>query len=231
MKLLCCADTHGRQLPAKDETTSIAWLHAGDVENGPDVDRHASDIDPRTDPLLAPVADWFETRSTPVYAVRGNHDCTDAFGAFQSGRDVTGRVVPLAPKLWLAGIGWHGDRYFDLPRESDLESVCHDIARQARRLVLANDNVVVLTHYPPKAGDFRDARDHPGESGIWYRCIRELVSELKPVLVIEGHNHRWANTSYEIKHPCGQSTFVLNPGRTGSVVELDLESRSAWLAE
>jgi Icc-related predicted phosphoesterase len=230
MKLLCCADTHGRILPSFDEGDAVAWLHAGDVANGPDYALDLERVDPRSDPLLAPIMPWFDSRTLPVFMVRGNHDCGDPYQVFTSQRDVTGRVVPIAPRVLLAGIGWCGGRYYDLPRESDLDQVCDDIRRQARRLILPDDNVVLLTHYPPMSPDIRDAREYAGQQGVWYQSVRTLVDELEPVLIVEGHNHLWANTSCEIRHSSGRASFVINPGRAGAIVELDLYARLAWQA-
>ena len=75
------------------------------------------------------VARWFADRTTPVHVVAGNHDTADEFGAFRTATDLTGRVLPVAERLFLAGVGWHGERYFELPLESDLRAVCDRVGR------------------------------------------------------------------------------------------------------
>lgn len=219
MRLLCCSDTHGRRPPPLDEDGAIAWLHAGDVESGPDVDASMLEVDPRLDPLLAPVATWFDSRPIPVHLVRGNHDCVDVYRAFDAGRDVGGRVVPLAPGVWLAGLGWHGERYFELPTDSDLMSALTSLERQLRRLAGPGDAVVLLSHYPLRADEARPAHPMNAEDSAG---IRAFVDRVRPALVVEGHVHHRAGTSIALAHDDGRLTWVVNPGRAGCVVEIDV---------
>ena len=134
-RLLCCSDTHGQLPPALCEQGATAWLHGGDAMHGPAAVDDDEPIDPLLDPLRAPIARWFMERPIPVYIVRGNHDIADDFAAFQHASDVGGFVRQIAPRLFVAGIGWHGEKYFELPRESDLEPMCQQVIRQATRLV------------------------------------------------------------------------------------------------
>src|SRR3954454_19310461 len=133
-RFLCCSDTHGTVPPTIDESGAIAWLHAGDVNNGPTAVGDGSD--PLEDPLRCDAARWFVTRRLPVFVVKGNHDGVDDFRAFSDATNLTGRVAEVAPRLYVAGIGWHGERYYELPFEADLRKVCDAVLRQTRRLVM-----------------------------------------------------------------------------------------------
>lgn len=221
IRLLCCSDTHGQVAPAIDETGATAWLHAGDIANGPDVFDEMAESDPMIDPLLAPVAEWFAARTLPAYAVRGNHDIVDCYRVFATDRDINGRVKKLCDGLWLAGVGWNGERHIELPTERDLQSVCDDVRRQARRIVERSPNWILLTHYPPKYEGSFDASLYAGQSGVWYDAVRELADVLKPILIVVGHNHRWFGQQATIQRADGSTTIVC-PGPEGCVVDIDL---------
>jgi Icc-related predicted phosphoesterase len=223
-RFLCCSDTHGATPPAVDETEAVAWLHGGDANNGPTAVGDGSD--PLDDPLRRDAARWFITRRLPVFVVRGNHDGVDDVRAFAGGTDLTGRLVEVAPRLYVAGIGWHGERYFELPFEADLRPVCEAVLRQARRLVMPRDRVVLLTHYPAR---YPEAREVPGDrdgAGVWYDCVRQVVEELRPLVVVQGHVHRWARTAFTA--PVGdRQVLALFPGPSGAVVTVDIEAGTA----
>ena len=218
-RLLCCSDTHGRRPPALDEAGATAWLHAGDVTDGPSAVAD-DDSDPLHDPLRAPVARWFADRTIPVFVVAGNHDTVDDFHAFRAATDATRRVRPVAERLFVAGVGWHGERYFELPLESDLRAVCDQVDRQARRLVMPRDRVILLTHYPPRLPGMRAVERDVPSGGVWYDCVRELAEALRPVAVVQGHVHAWAGTSQEATLG-GSPTVVFHPGRIGGSLLVD----------
>jgi Icc-related predicted phosphoesterase len=207
------------------EDGAVAWLHAGDVTNGPTAVQ--DDSDPLADPLRVEVAAWFARRSVPIFLVRGNHDVTDDFRAFQSGIDVTGLVLPLAPRLFVAGIGWHGERYFELPMEADLELVCDAVRRQARRKLMPRDRLVLLTHYPPRHPEFREVRGDRDGAGVWFDCVRRLVDELRPLAVVQGHVHRWFRTAHPVPGSWGATVLVVNPGPPGAIVTVDVDHGTA----
>jgi Icc-related predicted phosphoesterase len=223
-RFLCCSDTHGRPPPEVDEAGATAWLHAGDANNGPTSAGDGSD--PLDDPLRRDTARWFTTRHVPLYIVRGNHDGVDDYKSFTPATDLTGRVVPIAPRLWLAGIGWHGERYFELPFEADLRKVCDAVLHQARRLVMPSDHVVLLTHYPARYPKVREVEGDRDGAGVWYDCVRDVVDALRPLVILQGHVHRWARTAFTV--PAGdRQLLALFPGPTGAVVTVDVESGSA----
>ena len=220
-KLLCCSDTHGSVPPALDESGALAWLHGGDVCNGPDlVDVEGDPID---DLLLAPVARWFAERPIPVHIVPGNHDVADPYRAFQRCSDLNGRLVKLADRLFVGGIGWHGERYFELPFERDLKPACEMLLRQARRMLFENDRLVLLTHYPPR---FRGTHEVPNDvdgGGVWYDCIREVVEALPTLAIVQGHNHRWFGDTHRVSVR-GRELLIVNPGPRGCILKIDPEA-------
>lgn len=213
--MLCCSDTHGEVPPVLDDANATAWLHAGDVADGPSAVEDESD--PLDDPLRAAAARWYTTRPVPVFVVRGNHDVTDDLGAFAAATDVTGRVSRLADGLWVAGVGWGGERYFELPLESDLRAACDDVERMARRLVMPRDRVVLLTHYPPRLPGMRSVDRDPPNGGLWYDCVRELAESLRPAAVVQGHVHKWAGTSQTVTLG-GANVLVFHPESTGGIL-------------
>jgi Icc-related predicted phosphoesterase len=223
-RLLCCSDTHGQLPPSLDESESLAWLHAGDICNAPEV------LDPNLDPfedyLLAPIAAWFKSRQERLYLVRGNHDVFDPFRAFKNCNDVTGKLEKLADHLFVAGIGWRGEKYIDLPMERDLSPVCESILRQARRLIFSQDRVILLTHYPPRLVGTQVVENDRDGGGVWYDCVRALVEQLQPLAVVQGHNHRWFGATHRIRLASRQS-LILNPGTAGCVLQIDLKKDSA----
>ena len=222
LRFLCCTDTHGETPPKGNERNATAWLHAGDICNtgatihgGLQVKR---------------LANWASRRTIPAYAVQGNHDC--GFGAEVLGRfakDVTGKVVNIAPHLFLAGTGWSGAKFFDVPDENALEPVCQQVLAQARSLLSPDDRCILLSHYPPRI----PALEHKGVGEDYtFRCVKVLVDELKPLAVVYGHIHSRFNSEdvYEIG---GISVLVVNPGAYGGVLSMDIEKRDAtfrhWL--
>ncbi|HEX8912833.1 MAG TPA: metallophosphoesterase [Humisphaera sp.] len=217
-RLLCCSDTHGQLPPVLDETGATAWLHGGDVADGPTLS--GDDSSPFADPLREPIARWFASRPVPVLAVRGNHDTADEFHAFRSADDVTGRVVKVADGLFVAGVGWHGGWYGELPRESDLRPVCDAVERHVRRIVMPSDRLVLLTHYPPRLPGMREMERDVRDGGTWYDCVHELAEATSPVAVVQGHIHQWAGTSQTVELG-GWAVTIFHPGRSGGTLCVD----------
>ena len=207
-----------------DDAGAVAWLHAGDANNGPTAVGDGSD--PFADPLRRNAAQWFASRSVPLFVVRGNHDGVDDLRAFGSGADLTGRVLQVAPRLYVAGIGWHGERYYELPYERDLAPVCESVLRQARRLVMPRDRLVLLTHYPARYTQVRTVEGDRDGAGVWYDCVRNVVEQLRPLAVVQGHVHRWARTSFTTVAGDG-NVLVLFPGPGGAVLTVDVEAGAA----
>ena len=219
-RLLCCSDTHGDAPPAMDDENAAAWLHAGDLYDGPSV--LANDEPPLPgDPIAEVFLQWSRARRAPVYAVHGNHDVADPYGWFTAVTEIDGRVERLGDDLLLVGVGWHGQAYVEMPGEGDLEMVCERAKRQLRRLATPRDRIVLMTHYPPLSPGLFPPRigaraDSASES------IARLVNELKPILIVQGHEHRWAGLIGRTN-----SSLVINPGRKGMVAVVDTDEDHA----
>ena len=168
----------------------------------------------------------------PVLLVPGNHDVADDLWAFRRADDVSGRIVRVADRLLVAGVGWHGERHFELPLESDLRPVCDAVRRQARRLVMPKARLVLLTHYPPRYPDFRTVPNDSPAAGVWFDAVRDLADDLRPVAVVQGHVHHWFGTSHPVLMDDGTTTLVVSPGPDGAELAVDVESgevRLRWL--
>ena len=188
-----CSDTHGGLLPRWSGLGIFAVLHAGDVYDAPS----AMEDDPF--PLQRA-----ELLGVPVLAVRGNHDKKDPRHFFRVADDLTGRLRKLMPGLWVAGIGFAPKLYFDLPGESDLDSQCRDLIRMARREVMPGESLILLTHYPPK---FPELPCDEVPKNWTYRCVADLVEELEPIAVVQGHVHQWFGRQWR-----RDNMLIVSPG-------------------
>lgn len=223
-RFTCSSDTHGHRPPESAHGPVSAWLHAGDVYDGPAI--LADDEEPMPgDPIAEPIRAWLRSREAPVYGVHGNHDAADPYRWFASIEPVDGRVARIAPKLVVVGIGWNGEKYYELPGESDLRRVCDSVRRQVLRLTMPSDRVVLLTHYPPRlSGLFPIKPGATVEAGS--DAITDLVRELRPILIVQGHEHFWFGKSAYVDLD-GRHALVVKPGPTGMSVVIDLDGESA----
>jgi Icc-related predicted phosphoesterase len=162
-----------------------------------------------------------------VFVVRGNHDYADPKGFFRQWDDVTGSVREISPGLFVAGVGFAPRAYYDLPGETDLQPVCRVVIRNARRLLRASDQVVLLTHYAAKFPGIYPAEESlPG----WvFACVRELIEELGPVAVVLGHVHEWFGRTYTVE-VSGCPVLLVHPGARGGILEIDAAARQASYA-
>ena len=180
--LACCSDTHGTVPPPLLGGSIAAWLHAGDVYEGSEPARG-------TEELRA----WLIARKLPVLAVRGNHDVMDAAEFFQHANDITEAVKKIAERLGVAGIGWHGSQYDEVPSQDEMDRLCYIIQQKILHQVGLKDRVVIMTHYP---ADVPDAPNWPG-GGEGYAAIGDLIAAVHPIAVIQGHVHEWFGTVRE----------------------------------
>ena len=224
-RIACCSDTHGHSPPdLADDEPITAWLHGGDAYDGPAI-LQGDDEEPLPgEPIAQPMRAWLRSRTAPVYGVHGNHDVADPYRWFASIESVDGRVARIAPKLVVVGVGWNGEKYYELPGESDLRRVCDAARRQVLRVTLPSDHIILLTHYPPRLpGLFPLKPGASAESGS--EAVAELVRELRPALIVQGHEHFWFSTYASIDLD-GRRTLVINPGRCGMTVRIDTETGS-----
>ena len=209
----------------------LAWLHGGDCRNGWRRDFEAERVVPDENgqrwptEVDAAIARWFRTRRRPLLLTRGNHDTADPYGAFAHGEDVTGRVVEVAPGLFVGGLGWSGLMFADLPGEGEMARVCASVQRQALRLLRKDDRLILLTHYAAALPNLFTSGIENGS----FHCIRALIDELRPIAVIQGHFHTWFGTDALYTNG-GWSTLVANPGPRGVELHVDVGAGSAWVA-
>ena len=91
---------------------------------------------------------------------------------------------------------------------------------------MPSDRVVLLTHYPAR---YPEVHEEPGDrdgAGVWYDCVRGVVEELRPLVVVQGHVHRSARTAFSVSAG-GREVVALFPGPTGAVVTIDTETGAA----
>lgn len=229
-RIACCSDTH-ETAPAQSAIADIlCWLHAGDYYNYKDV-ASADDSDPELATMYGELEGgdafrWVRIASIPIYTVRGNHDGHDAWGFYQRANNITGKVVQIAPDLLVAGIGWHGRHYYDLPTEEDLTEVCQKIRQAYAKVGVGSEHsprsVILLTHYPAFTPNPSDKQ----ESLRTYTCLRELAAILKPDAIIQGHVHEWAGRVSTVSIN-GHNTLVVNPGPSGGILTVS-DGIPAW---
>jgi len=215
-------------MPPTIDEEADAWLHAGDVYSHLFFAKS-----PKTSMSSYKLQDWLVARKKPVYVVKGNHDCSFDMPFFDKAEHVSGRCVQIAPKLNLIGIGWAGGAYYDLPTESNLQQVCEEARREWLLKSMPGDMTVVLTHYPPWRWDlYPGARD---PNGWLFTCVREMVDEVKPMAVIQGHIHELFGKQFIYRSALDQSTtagpdfssLFVYPGPKGGTLSLDLEASTA----
>lgn len=217
-KFICCSDTHEKLPPNLDDTNASAWLHAGDVYDMGHRYRRPS-FPERQQKLLM----WLESRKMPVLAVRGNHDCSYKH-EFIDKSDAGGRCVSVAPKLWVVGVGWAGGAFYDLPEESDLESICVSAQREITRKAMPGDSFIVLAHYPPLLQGVNPFVGNP--TGWISRKVGELVDQIKPIAVVQGHIHGYFGMQ-DVYVGASFNTMILAPGPRGGVLYVDPEASTA----
>jgi len=206
LKLGICSDTHG-DMPRWEGVALDAVLFAGDVY---DAYRHKEAEDCRY------LRQWVEARGVPVLAVRGNHDGRDLGGFFQPAEDISGRLYRLGPELWVAGVGWAGKRYDELPGERDLEPQYWDLLRTARRQIRPGERVVLLTHYAPDLPELPDLPAGEARADWMYHCVADLVEKLHPIAIVQGHIHRWFGRQWRR----ADGSLIVSPGPVGGVLSI-----------
>jgi Icc-related predicted phosphoesterase len=223
-ELPCFSDTHGTPPPNINEDSAAAWLFAGDFYNGPESENSPTTTDDPATKLLYPASSWIEQRGIPVLALHGNHDVCDPWRFFSRENCVDGAVTRLADNLLVAGIGWHGERYFEIPLESDLEPLCDSVRRQVLLMANSRDLIVLMTHYPPRLPEVFSGGEY--ENPGWYQSLRQLAEDLRPVAIIQGHNHHWHGQLGTVNFG-GRECLCVQPGPEG--MRLSIGSDEAQL--
>lgn len=221
MKFACFSDTHEKP-PYVDLTEIDAdyVLHAGDVYDRLSLGMHPTAFDN--------IKQWVPFKDR-LRAVRGNHDVLDPANIFRD-CDVTGRIEELRQDLFLVGLGWYGEHFYELPLERNMADVCHDIFRQACWRIPTGAQTVILTHYPAYTpGIFPDDRQKgqrgqgkPPE-GWFFECVAKMVEAFRPLAVIQGHVHSLMGRTGRGDH----GTLFVFPGERGGLLTVDTEERTA----
>ena len=199
MRILCFSDTHGVP-PGNFPGHWDALFHAGDFYNR----LKKTAANQSSEPLGA----WISSQQSPIYAVHGNHDIRDQDNLWAKACNPSGTCVEL-DDVWLFGVGWHGEYFFETPTENDLRKVCDMCIRASSMKVTKPKPFILLTHYPPNIPHTGDAR------GFMYECVDELVKYLNPMLVIAGHIHHVGP-----KFRMDGDRMILFPSNTGIGVEV-----------
>lgn len=210
MKLFCCADTHGKAPPlCKD---ADVYLHAGDFYNllGGKIHGVSHKDFARMKNNEQTMTEWRKSVSCPVYFVRGNHDTDDFFNIMKE--DISGKIVKLKDGLFLFGIGWSGQFYFDIPLDRDIAVICDNLLKQSLQEMKDGDHSIILTHYPPCIPE----KHGKCEEGFLFNPVRKMIDALKPILVVEGHTHQDAGKVFWYN-----KTLIAHPSVKGSLFEIE----------
>lgn len=215
-KFICCSDTHG--IPPRfdenkfgPESEHAAWLHAGDFYNRV---RSYGWVE------WPALRRWHAERQIPVHMVRGNHDCKDT-ECVQGKCSIEGIVTKIAPKLFVVGIGWSGNDFFDLPGESDLMPVCSDVLRQAMFKMQPGDHSIVVSHYPALIKEVYGDVHSP--EGWMFDCVAKVLDALRPLALVTGHIH-------ELFGQAGtwNGTLLLHPGDVPGVLTVNDDGKATF---
>lgn len=162
------SDTHGWGPP--NIGPADIWLHAGDIKD---------------QGKMFPIDPW---EKLPMKIVHGNHDCGKMPPRLQF---IDGDVVEARKGLWIAGIGWTGEKFYELPLERDIQEVCSKITSNLNRLWMTGrmdkkDGIILLSHYPPLSV----MKDFGFES------IDRLINQIDFDLIVCGHLHDYAGMTF-----------------------------------
>ena len=207
----CCSDTHGIPPPPLPEDGMTAWLHAGDFYNKVKASsQKEADRTLKSSNKLQALMAWINGRAIPFHGVSGNHDCSNPCGVDL----VDGvRLAKLADGLFLVSLGWHGECYYDLPREKDLQELCASAMNWVVRDTTSKDKFIVLTHWPAALPSYGGSRE-----GYLSQAIYSFCRELKPLAVIEGHVDGLLGTK-----ETNEGTLYVVCGPTGGTLSIDLD--------
>lgn len=219
--LLTCTDTHARMLlPKIGSTRALAWLHGGDfyLKSNPLRGRRAMghQLLKSFHAKKTNLKQWLKQSGLPVYAVRGNHDVDDPWHFFAQERDISGRLQPITEDVFIAGIGWCGREYHDLPTPETLASLCQDLDRDIQNRMPPDAALIVLSHYPAQTSLC---------SG--FACLNEFLAQWQPVVLIQGHIHEAFGQQTVLAWPDRTQTLVINPGPEGGILTILPEAGTA----
>jgi len=210
MKFACFSDTHEtRPYVDLDKIEADYVLHAGDM-----YDRLSWGMTPTA---FEDVQQWASHKDR-LRVVRGNHDVLDPADIFKH-CDMTGRIEELRQDLYLVGLGWHGQHFYDLPLEKDMAKVCKEIWRQACFKIPNGAHTIILTHYPAYVPDvFPNLHGRKPAEGWFFECITNACEAFRPIAVVQGHIHGLMGSI-----GWKDGTMFVFPGTRGGMLTIDTD--------
>ncbi len=209
MKFLVISDVHGNTaaLDALDAEfkKADAVLFAGDFAEF----MHTETALPAMEKLCS--------KHDDIFAVIGNCDERDFLETIEKNDISVQNTLVSYQGLSFAGAGGGTKFRGATPNERDEEELMQDLAIVSSGQEAEWDNLIVISHNPPKDTACDAAQSDSGESfHVGSQMLREFVEKYKPLALITGHIHESAAVD-----KIG-STTVINPGAL-------LESKYAWL--
>ena len=224
IKIACYSDTHGTiPSPIKEEGLA-AYFHAGDWYGAADLKSKAEPT-----PAMLAVKEWVKSRQVPIFTVAGNHDCNDNAKIFHSCQNVTCDCLPFVQplprgRIKIVGVGWAGEKHFELPLVRDMKEACLVALQEATRRYEVGDRFILLTHYMPWFPQVFTYKKNNRE-GWAFDCIADLVRVLKPLAVIFGHIHELLGK--QVPYSEGDlETLLICAGPKGGILSIDSQQVS-----
>jgi Icc-related predicted phosphoesterase len=205
MKFFFCSDTHGKP-PSWSDADII--LHGGDFYD--QITRGSWPMFDESNDIkgMEKYRDRLVESGKKFYAVRGNHDVADPAKFFREA-DVTGKVVRISDGLFLVGLGWSGENFFEIPNPPLLSYYCAQLLEECSKVMKDGDQSVLISHYVASGY----VEQQPG----WvFDCVQAVAGALRPIIVLQGHCHRMFGERWE--HDGVQ--FAV-PGPRGMKFEID----------
>lgn len=212
MNIFCCSDTHGKPFRIPDDADLV--LHGGDFY---DKGYRGSYSTKGMEELEEVVSSMRESEKRCL-AVRGNHDCIDPLGFFED-NDVSGDVCQVGDSLHVVGLGWHGDRFYELPNEKIMSGACRQLVGKCLRVMKEGDQSILLTHFPPSGA-------LEGQPGWVFDSIKSVVDAIRPRVVVQGHLHSLEGKSWSM-----EDVVYVSPGASGAMIELLPDAIEVWRLE
>jgi len=211
MNFLSLSDLHGHIITIPDDLEYDAIFLAGDIL--PDNPEEYTWLRPDyAMELHTDCNKFWKSQTKPIYAVHGNHDTHDICSTLDSCMHVVdNRVVHIKDDLWIAGLQWYGEAYYDLPTNNCLKPLCDFIATECDLLVPPNHRIILMTHYPPQLATLWTVGCGP----LGHSVINDLINKIKPVAVLCGHIHEAANMRETLLYSGGEcKVYCLGSFRT-----------------
>lgn len=187
MRLLVISDIHGRK-------KVIEWTNARIRDHDIDAVLVLGDIT-----QFGPMSwaeEFLSDLDAPGYAIPGNCD-PPAITEFieKGGTSLHGRKIELGGYV-LIGVGGSNPTIFETPNEMSEEEICDIVSP------LMEEEVILVSHAPPYGIlDVPPSGSHTGST-----CLRDLIDEFKPRVVLSGHIHEARGIVRE------KGTIFMNPG-------------------